>query len=1174
MKLKSLEIKGFKSFADKTQINFDNQITGIIGPNGCGKSNIVDAIRWVIGEHKISALRSENLEDLIFNGSRSRNASGLAEVALTFENTRNLLPTAYQTVTISRKFYKSGESEYRLNDVTCRLKDITNLFMDTGVSTDSYAIIELGKVDEIIKDKDNSRRKILEQAAGISIYKIRKREAKLKLEATEQDLNRIEDLLFEIGNNLRTLEGQAKKAERYLQIKNEYKLISIELVKASLEDFNGTYQALNEKQQAEVDKILEFEAKIAAEDAALQQDKVTLAKQEEELHNMQKLFNELTSSILKLESEKSLSAQRISFLNDLKQSTEKFLSEAEEQQNDLQINIKNNEKRLAEEQEMLTDVQAKITESRTILDQKRDAFDTQKNALDQLRKTYQAQQIKQFESEKIVAVAENNLANINVTLKQIEVETEARTKEIATLREQAAAKKELATAGAAELTALVNKKEAASHKILKAQNILEEHRVALIEENRKRDAKQNEYNILKELIDKLEGYPESIKFLNNNADWGVKATLLSDVLSVKDNARVAIENYLDNFLNYYVVENSDEAYAALQLLDKKAKGKAGFFIVNEQNTSDKKVATEIKNAVYALDQVSCDDKYKNLVENLLQNVWIAEDEATVVNAAAGSLVISNSGKTIRNNRTIRGGAVGHFEGNKIGRVKRLEQLAKEIAAVTAEGEKIKAAIAAVQAEISVFAEDVKEDIIKQQERQVNTITNEQLQLEGRADHLHQLMSNSVTRKEQLISQLTLTEQSIDETRQKFGNIHEELQKLQEDIQTKEATFKITEGEYNKASDEYNRQQLTLTRQQGKISELSNDIQIRSNQLRDIQTKVGTSKEQLQKTDEENTSTNAALVAIEEQLFAQMDKKVTDEKLLNETDAAFYVFRNTIVEKENKLNAKRKEKESSETALNEIKEKLTDMKLQITGMKERLQIEFRANIDEVLKGPRETETPLETLQEDAAKLKKRLDNIGEVNPMAVEAFKEVKGRYDFIQEQKNDLVTAKESLLATIEEVEQTANSKFLETFEKVRENFIQVFKALFTSEDNCDLKLVDPENPSDTAIEIYAQPKGKRPSTITQLSGGEKTLTATAFLFAIYLIKPAPFCILDEVDAPLDDANVMKFTQMIRQFSDNSQFIIVTHNKQTMASVDVIYGVTMQEAGVSKLVPVDFRSLE
>jgi chromosome segregation protein len=280
----------------------------------------------------------------------------------------------------------------------------------------------------------------------------------------------------------------------------------------------------------------------------------------------------------------------------------------------------------------------------------------------------------------------------------------------------------------------------------------------------------------------------------------------------------------------------------------------------------------------------------------------------------------------------------------------------------------------------------------------------------------------------------------------------------------------------------------------------------------------------------------ALQKFEESLLASIQRKEVEEKQLNETDAAFYIFRNEIAENETILNAKRREKETAEGILNSIKEKLTDMKLQLTGMKERLQIEFRIDIDEVLKGPRETDTPIDQLNEESAKLKKRIENLGEVNPMAVEAFKEVKGRHDFIQEQKADLVTAKESLLATIEEVENTANTRFLETFNAVRENFVKVFHALFTEEDHCDLKLVDPDNPADTTIEIYAQPKGKRPSTITQLSGGEKTLTSTAFLFAIYLIKPAPFCILDEVDAPLDDANVGKFTQMIRKFSDNSQY--------------------------------------
>jgi chromosome segregation protein len=305
----------------------------------------------------------------------------------------------------------------------------------------------------------------------------------------------------------------------------------------------------------------------------------------------------------------------------------------------------------------------------------------------------------------------------------------------------------------------------------------------------------------------------------------------------------------------------------------------------------------------------------------------------------------------------------------------------------------------------------------------------------------------------------------------------------------------------------------------------------------------------------------------------MVRKEADEKVLNEKDRDYYHLRNATSTQESSLSQKRREKDQVDLLLQTIKDKLNGMKLQMAGMSERLQIEFKVKLDDVLSDPRITTLTMEEINAETDRLKKRLDNIGEVNPTAVEAFTEMKLRHDFIAEQRNDLVTAKESLLSTIEEVETTANNRFRETFDLVRANFVEVFKALFTAEDNCDLRLTDPENVADSNIEIYAQPKGKKPSTLTQLSGGEKTLTSTAFLFAIYLIKPAPFCILDEVDAPLDDANVGKFTQMIRKFSDNSQFIIVTHNKQTMASVDVIYGVTMQEPGVSKLVPVDFRSL-
>ncbi|MDQ6763089.1 MAG: AAA family ATPase, partial [Bacteroidota bacterium] len=322
------------------------------------------------------------------------------------------------------------------------------------------------------------------------------------------------------------------------------------------------------------------------------------------------------------------------------------------------------------------------------------------------------------------------------------------------------------------------------------------------------------------------------------------------------------------------------------------------------------------------------------------------------------------------------------------------------------------------------------------------------------------------------------------------------------------------------------------------------------------------------------NTGGELKLFEEQVISLLKNKETEERKLNEADQAFYNLRNALAEKESELRTKQKAKEQTDHLLNEIKDRLNELKLQVAGMKERLHVEFKIDLDAILDEERTSAVPLDDLQEKSDRMKKRLDNMGEINPTAIEAYTEMKKRYDFIIEQKTDLVTAKQSLLQTIEEVETTANQKFLDTFNKVRDNFQNVFQALFTEDDTADMVLDNPDNLAETGIDIIAKPKGKRPTSITQLSGGEKTLTATALLFAIYLIKPAPFCILDEVDAPLDDANVGKFTQMIRKFSKESQFIIVTHNKMTMASVDVIYGVTMQEAGVSRLVPVDFRGLE
>lgn len=1174
MRLKSLEIKGFKSFADKTHVVLDHPITGIVGPNGCGKSNIVDAIRWVIGEHKIKALRSDNLEDLIFNGSRTRAGSGMAEVSLTFENTRNLLPTEFTTVTITRKFYKNGESEYRLNDVTCRLKDIHNLFLDTGVSNDSYAIIELGMVDDIIKDKEGSRRRMLEQAAGISIYKTRKKEAKQKLEATEQDIARIEDLLFEIGNNVRTLESQAKKAERYYQIKDEYKEISIELAKASLSQFNNQYKELNEQHDTETNRKTQLEALVATEEAAVEKSKLSLIQKEQELNGLQKQFNELINRIRQLEGDKKLAAQRLEHLRDRSKSLNEFLAGADTQLQTFQLAILQSDEQINTETAALEQIRTSLEKLRTTTDEKRVDYDEKKKVVEQLKNDYQQRQRSQFDAEKKVAVADTSVMNLQRSLQQVQDENNQRKSQIIQLNNEKEETAHQLTDAQQQLQDLIEQQEAVKGKILESQEQLEGLRAELVEQNRKLDSRRNEHDLLKSLVESLEGYPDSIKFLKKNQDWNNKAPLLSDVFVVQNEYRTALENLLDSYLNYYIVDNLQEAVKAVHLLQNNNKGKANFFILDQIETTTSTTSSATNGLIPALSVITIDEQYQALAQHLLGDVWIATKEEDILSAANDQQkIVALSGKIIRGKYTVGGGSVGLFEGNKIGRAKNLERLAIEIATLTTATTELKTYITATQAKITGFHQELNDRAIEETRKAINKLENAILNISNRMENFDHLNQAGTKRIEDLEDQLAQTNDDIAATRDLLDDINETLKAAQTTIHQAEEAFQTVELQFNQASQEYNQQNIFYTKQQSKVESIAQERQFRNKQLTDLQQQITTNKEQLQQTVLQLTETEGRLHGGDTELYELLSKKDTDEKTLNEKDRLYYEFRNNLSTQEGLLGQKRREKEQADTLLNGIKEQLNEMKLRLAGLKERLHVEFRVNLDDIIDQERSNDKPVEELLADSERIKKRLDNMGEINPTAIEAYTEMKLRHDFIVEQKTDLVNAKESLLATIEEVENTANTKFKETFESVRENFIQVFKALFTEEDTCDLRLTDPENVADSGIEIYAQPKGKRPSTLTQLSGGEKTLTSTAFLFAIYLIKPAPFCILDEVDAPLDDANVGKFTQMIRKFSDNSQFIIVTHNKQTMAAVDVIYGVTMQEAGVSKLVPVDFRSL-
>ncbi|WP_028787037.1 chromosome segregation protein SMC [Terrimonas ferruginea] len=1174
MRLKSLEIKGFKSFADKTVVNFDDNITGIVGPNGCGKSNIVDSIRWVIGEQKISQLRSENLDSLVFNGSKTRSASGLAEVSLTFENTRNLLPTEFSTVTITRKFYKSGESEYRLNDVQCRLKDIQNLFMDTGISTDSYAIIELGMVDDLIKDKDNSRRRMLEQAAGISIYKTRKKEARQKLDATEQDLARIEDLLFEINNQLKALESQAKKAEKYHEIKKDYREISIELAKAALEGFNLTYKDLTEKHETETDKKVRMEAEIATAEAALEQEKVGFIEKERALQSMQHTFNELVQQVRTRENEKNLAAQRLEYLKERETSLKAFLEKAGGQLKGIDESILFTSLQIEEEEKAFSGFSDQLVNLREEADARRKVLDEKRQSLDSLRNEYQQVQRNQFDAEKKVAVADTSVQNLQRAIQQIEDEREQRDSQLRQLDEERLVREKELEVKKTDLEQLQRHQEQTREQILQTQSVLEELRNELAEETRKLDSKKNEHDLLKSMIDSMEGYPESVKFLHNNTGWNHTAPILSDILYVKEEYRTALENVLEPYLSYYVVNNLEEGLQAVRLLDDHKKGKANFFLLDKINEHAHATADhQLEGGIAALDVVEVEEKYRQLAVHLLGNVFVAEQESALQNSN-GFVVIEKSGKYVKGKYSLTGGSVGMIEGKKIGRVKNLEKLREDIDRQHEVVEGLRAQIQARHNEVIAYSEDLREAALRETEKEIQQLTNQVFALQNKIENLQSLQGSSLQRLEEMTMQMQQTQQSVQGVRDDLAILNEQLQSYQSRLAEMNEDFQASEQGYNEATQQYNEFNLNVTRQQSKITALKQELEFKTNQLNDLKQQIESNTAQLADTSGNIDESASTLKGLEEGLVELMRRREEEQQILNEADQTYYNIRNQLSEKESELRHKVKDKEQVEHLLAAIKDKLNELKLQLAGTKERLNVEFRIQLEDILDEERSGDVPVEELQEKADRMKKRLENLGEVNPTAIEAFTEMKKRYEFIVEQKTDLVNAKDSLLKTIEEVEATANQKFLETFNQVRDNFIKVFKTLFTEDDHCDLILDNPENLAETGIDVVARPKGKRPTTLTQLSGGERTLTATALLFAIYLIKPAPFCILDEVDAPLDDANVGKFTNMIRQFSDNSQFIIVTHNKTTMSTVDVIYGVTMQEPGVSKLVSVDFRNLQ
>ncbi|MFN4880628.1 MAG: chromosome segregation protein SMC [Bacteroidota bacterium] len=1171
MKLVSLEIKGFKSFADKTTIHFNENMTGVVGPNGCGKSNVVDAIRWVLGEQKTSVLRSEKMENVIFNGTRNRKPSALAEVFLTFENDKNLLPSEYNTVTISRHYYRSGESEYRLNNVNCRLKDITNLFLDTGISSDSYAIIELGMVNEILNDKDNSRRKLFEQAAGISKYKSRKKETLNKLEATQADLNRVDDLLFEIDNNLKSLESQARKTERYHKLKEEYKELSIQLALHHLKDYKVIFDNIQTQQTEQQDKKIVLETELLQYEAKLQADKNDFLEKEKNLLQAQRKLNELVSYLKQKENDKNLVTENIRHLNEKVENWKR-------QNDQASIAIQSLEQSIASFTERKTTEETTLIQLQTDLEQAKSKLELIRLQHTDARRTLESenQQMRSIENEivdleKKITVLKVQKDNLIRETDVNERDLQQRNEERSRLAEQLVDLEQKENSERDAIHHLTQLADSSQQQITNLETKINDVREELNARHRSLDARQNEFNLTKSFIENMEGFPDSIKFLKNNSDWNKQAPLLSDVISAQSEYRVAIESFLEPYLNYYVVNDMQEAMQAVNLLSNAAKGRANFFVLNDFENETAETAPA-ESAIRALDVVECEDRYRNLVNYLLRNVFIVDEQQQLPNLKA--TFIARSGKYIRNRYAVSGGQVGAAGGKRLGRVKNLENLSKEINQLKAESDQLRQRLQEFQQELASLKSNNHDKQLDSLRDTYNLTRNQITGIKTKLENIDRFYVDFDVKKNSITERGT----AIDADLLIMNDVISQKQQIRENQQAKiqEANqqFNHIDTQLSEASQLFNQNNILFLQQQNKINAFTQEINFKRLQLDETNHNIDRNKTELESASRQLLELESRKNETEAELILLYEDKTRQDNLVADVDRIFYESRGAINELEEQIRNIAKQKEHCDLLLNEMRDKVNDLKLQLASLKERLDLEFKISIDDLMEQEPGAELNKEDLNEKVGRMKNRLENFGEINPFAVEAFNEMKQRADFIVTQKNDLVTAKESLMNTIDEIESKAREQFMEAFNQVKENFVNVFRNLFTAEDTCDLILSNPDSPLESSIDIIAKPKGKRPQTINQLSGGEKTLTAISLLFALYLLKPAPFCVLDEVDAPLDDANVGKFTDIIRQFSDKSQFILVTHNKQTMASVDVIYGVTMQEEGVSKVVPVDFRQLQ
>ena len=1222
MYLSRLEIFGFKTFAQKVDLHFDDGITNIVGPNGCGKSNIVDALRWSLGEQKSSVLRSEKMENVIFNGTKGRKPLNLAEVSLTIQNTKNILPTEYTEVTITRRIYRSGESEYYLNRLPCRLKDINDLFMDTGMGADAYSVIELKMVEQILSDNTEDRRKLFEEAAGITKYKIRRRQTFRKLDATRADLMRANDIIAEIEKKVNSLKRQTQKANRYNKLMAQLKLEDVRLGHFEFKRFSDAILPLETKLAGLESSAEQLLGEVSKKESEVEELNSVLIGKEQKLRETQIQLESHDQRIKEIEEHILVNRERKNSLLDLirRYSEEKTTSLEKK----LQL-----EKRIEELSAAIGGLEAQynqfkenLSEKKSDLESFESGINTKKSELEQKRRELVQLIDEVAKKRSAYQLTKNNIQNLERKIGDLKKDSEhyAATSDdaISLLDDSQYEKKKLADA----IESL--KKEIAGHQLN-----LDSLRVSLDElKSQKLNAEadirsaNSRIAILQKAIESHEGFPEGVQFLLQEKPFGIDATV-ADIVSVDETYKKATEAALGDSFSYLVAGKIDSIQNALAKLNSSNKGVATF--LNKEKLSsfrsglNKRELDSVKNEIIgaATDIVKSDDP--QLTELLLGDVVFVdrfEKAQALADRYPQFRFVTLNGEIIKGNYLIRGGSQTKTSDSLIGHRDTLRRLHEQVTQL--EKQTIN-----LQNKISDHEERLREtsarsasdqELQRSTEQKLLTLDKEISQSEYEQKRSNETLSRNQEIMDQTAGELKAFQIQLEEMGPQMDAMESRRSELE--LETRKLEFGVQELEKERRArtDSVNELFSSFVRLESEIKNHQTNIENSRQQILDIDATMAKHEAEtvVAKSEIEKMETSSAEKETELVTVSRQREVIEKERDAEENEVS--KMREMTGRIETELKKIRRQREDLLNSRHSMEQEHNDLRFEMRSLTERILRDYdfdlakdsvesliesaapdtkddvgepeeqqadgepsEKTLDEVLDGdlPQDTTPSLETDMTAAKQLidelRRKIKQLGPVNMEAYTEYQVEKERLDTLVKQRQDLLEAEGQLMQTIETINHTAQKQFMEVFDKIKLNFIKIFTSLFESSE-ANLELAKDEDPLEANIEILARPTGKKIQHIALLSGGEKTLTAIALLFAIYLVKPSPFCILDEVDAPLDDTNIDKFTKILRDFSNDTQFIVVTHNKRTMEAAQNIFGITMQEAGVSKVVSVKFNN--